>query len=185
MSRNDNQLESSAKVVDGNLILSLPDAINPVVWRMELSSVKASALEVRTQPNDAGYILLLKTPKGEVHDIAPYASKDDAVKALMRVSAALQSASGQINTPSLGSGVPIAQAPAPVFIKPDKSAMKWVVVFAGILVLIYMFAYLSGLSPAVVDAGSPQEAASATTSSGEDGSESGIAQSADDLLKGY
>ena len=40
---------SSAKIVDGILVLSLPDAIHPVVWQMELGQSKSSALEIREQ----------------------------------------------------------------------------------------------------------------------------------------
>ena len=41
------ETSASANVVDGKLILSLPEAENPVVWQMDLSSAKASALEVK------------------------------------------------------------------------------------------------------------------------------------------
>ena len=39
--------QSSARVVDGKLILSFPHALTPVVWQMDLSQTKASALEVQ------------------------------------------------------------------------------------------------------------------------------------------
>src|SRR5690606_21303301 len=54
---------ASASVVDGTLIISLPDAITPVVWRFALGQAKASALEVRPQ-DDGTFMLLLKTPRG-------------------------------------------------------------------------------------------------------------------------
>ena len=95
--KTNDEYESSAKVVDGNLILSLPDAINPVVWRMELGSVKASALEVKPLAAEGTFLLSLKTPKGEVHDIAPFQTRDQAVRALMRVSAGLQGAQGKLS----------------------------------------------------------------------------------------
>ena len=53
---------ASAKVVDGTLILSLPDAISPVVWRMELGHAKSSAIEVREQDNGT-FMLTLKTAR--------------------------------------------------------------------------------------------------------------------------
>lgn len=80
---------SSAKVVDGTLVLSLPDALSPIVWRMELGHVKASALEVRDADNDT-FVLTLKTPREDVHDIAPFATRAAAIKALMAVSHALE-----------------------------------------------------------------------------------------------
>ena len=91
---------SSAKVVDGNLIISLFDAINPVVWRMELGSVKASAMEVKPQSADGSFMLILKTPRGDVHEVAPFTRRDDAVAALMSISDALQEAQGQMVTSS-------------------------------------------------------------------------------------
>lgn len=81
----------SAKIVDGVLILTLPDAQSPVVWQMELGQTKSSALEVREE-QDRGFILILKTPRQDVQEIATYAARDAAVRALVTVSQALQNA---------------------------------------------------------------------------------------------
>lgn len=86
---------SSARVVDGTLIISLPQAITPIVWRMELGHVRASALEVRHQ-EDGTSMLTLKTPKGDIHDIAPFRTKGQAIQALMAVSRAMEQAHGQM-----------------------------------------------------------------------------------------
>lgn len=177
---NNDEYESSAKVVDGNLILSLPDAINPVVWRMELGSVKASALEVKTQA-DGTFTLSLKTPKGEVHDIAPFQSRELAVRALMRVSAALQGAQGKI------SPVVTPVAPTSVTSANDKqggSAMKWLLALGGVLVVIFLFAYLSSLAPTSVEGTGMSNDATSTGIGGNAGGESGVPQSADELLRG-
>lgn len=185
-----NEFESSASVVDGNLILSLPDAINPVVWRMELGSVKASALEVRAHASDGTFMLTLKTPKGDVHDIAPFSAKETAVAALMRVSVALQSAEGRI-APFAPAAVPqataSAAAPAPVFQKPDAGAVKWLIALAGVLAVIFLFALLSKSSPQLdgLAASSPIEDNATSTTTGSDNPESGVPQSADDMLKGF
>jgi hypothetical protein len=87
---------STAKVVDGTLILSLPDAVIPTVWRLDLGQVRASALEVRPDEENKTFLLALKTPKGDVHDIAPFDTKNKAVSALMAVSHAMENAHGQI-----------------------------------------------------------------------------------------
>ena len=55
---------SSAKVVDGALILSLPDAVSPVVWRMELDDVKAASLGIEPKDNNV-YVLTMKEGKGD------------------------------------------------------------------------------------------------------------------------
>jgi hypothetical protein len=85
----------SAKVIDGILVLSLPDAISPVVWQMELGQSKSSALEIRTS-EDGKFILTLKTPRQDVLDIAQYANRDQAIKALLVTSQALEKAQGQL-----------------------------------------------------------------------------------------
>ncbi len=88
---------ASARVIDGTLIISLPQAITPVVWRMELGHVRASALEVRKQEGNT-YMLILKTPKGDVSDIALFDNRGRAVQALMAVSRAMEQAQGQMRT---------------------------------------------------------------------------------------
>lgn len=86
---------STAKVVDGTLILSLPDAVSPVVWQMELGQSKSSALEIRETDNGQ-FVLTLKTPRQDVLDIATYANRDLAIKALLVTSAALEKSQGQL-----------------------------------------------------------------------------------------
>ena len=52
----------SANVVDNSLVLSLPNALNPVVWRMELAKAKMSAIEIR-EDKIGDFALILKNPK--------------------------------------------------------------------------------------------------------------------------
>ncbi len=89
------QYAPSAKVVDGMLILSLLDAIQPVVWQMELGQSKSSALEVRPK-DDGTFGLYLKTPRADVQEIAPYATKEKAIRALSAVTRAMERAQGHI-----------------------------------------------------------------------------------------
>ena len=79
---------SSARVSGNALILTLPDATAPVVWRFDLSHVRSSALEVREQ-NDK-FMLVIKTPRGDSHDVAAFAERGGAVRALMAASRALE-----------------------------------------------------------------------------------------------
>lgn len=180
-----NDYESSAKVVDGNLIISLPDAVNPIVWRMELGSVKASALEVRAHASDGTFLLLLKTPKGDIHEIAPFAAKDTAVTALMRVSSAMQGAEGRLAPATASIATTPLHAPQPVFHKPDTGAVKWLLALAGVLALIFLFAYLAKSSPSLEGAGVPMADTATSTATGAPNSESGLPQSADDMLRGF
>lgn len=86
---------STASVVDGTLILSLLDAVTPTVWQMELGHARASALELRKQ-DENNFILVLKTPRGDVHDIAPFDNRGRAVAALQAASRAMEQARGQL-----------------------------------------------------------------------------------------
>ena len=81
--------KSSAKVTSGMLVLSLPDAVTPVVWRMDLSVAKSSAIEVR-ETEDQKYELVLKTPKADAHKIATYEFKVKATQALMAITKAMR-----------------------------------------------------------------------------------------------
>lgn len=168
-----NTYESSAKVVEGNLILSLPDAVNPIVWRMELGNVKASALEVRAGTADGLFVLSLKTPKGESHDVAPFDSREKAVHALMCVSNAMQNAERGLSAPLPG------YAAMPDGGKKQKMGIwKWLLVLVGVLLIIFLFSYLGNVAPRTGDV-------SAVSGPGESEGESGIPQSADEMLKGF
>lgn len=176
--------ESSAKVVDGNLIISLPDALNPIVWRMELGSVKASALEVRPNSADGTFMLSLKTPKGEVHDIAPFTSKDIAVRALMRVSSALQSAGGRMTAPSIASASTAQDMPSkPVFSAgTGPASFKWIFALIGVIVVIFLFSQMSTMARQYALSGNSQPESAAKTGTS---SNSGVALSAEDELRGF
>lgn len=100
------KFNTSAKVIDGTLILTLPNAVRPVVWQMQLGQTKSSALEVREQ-NDGNWLLVLKTPRMDVMEIAPFATKEKAVKALMAVSRAMEKAQGQIASYSGNAAYPV------------------------------------------------------------------------------
>ena len=164
--------QSSAKVVDGNLIISLPDAINPIVWRMELGNIKASAMEVRA--NDNNHLLTLKTPKGEVHDIAPFETREAAVTALMRVSHALEKAEGHMVSGSSHS----TNAPAHSDQNPKRSnSKKWVWAIIIALVIVYLLYALTTSVPMTANT------ATSDTSSPSQG-ESGVPLSADEYLRG-
>ena len=81
----------SANVVDNSLVLSLPNAINPVVWRMELAKAKMSAIEIR-EDKLGDFTLILKTPKGDSNEIARFNDKSDALKGLGAISSAMSKA---------------------------------------------------------------------------------------------
>ncbi|MGE4313591.1 MAG: hypothetical protein AB7E85_04895 [Pseudobdellovibrionaceae bacterium] len=158
----------SAQVVDGTLILSLPDAISPVVWQMELGKTKASAIEVREE--GSAHKLVLKTPQADVYHIADYADRDRATDALLTVSSAMRMAQGQLRPEEAKTAlVPVTGKGK--FAHPDQSslwkrytpfgwlwqAIKWtislIVLGIGLFMLVtlarfYLFTYAgNGASP--------------------------------------
>lgn len=173
--------ESSAQVVDGNLILTLPDAINPVIWRMELGNVRTSAIEVRA--NDNLFLLTLKTPKGDVHDIAPFESRERAVHALMQVSKALGKAEGKIapvqNSASAENYAPVANAATAA--QKSGNGLKWLAAFGAIIILIFLFSYASNLSPKSEILGTATDTNNTPSAS----MESGVPIPADQALRGF
>ncbi len=87
---------SPVKIVDSKLILSLPDAKDPVVWQMSLEQAQASAFTVKEDKKAKLYNLVFKMQGEEEEIIAPFTQRQDAVDVLMHASEALQSAQGKI-----------------------------------------------------------------------------------------
>jgi hypothetical protein len=99
--------KSNAKVIDGTLIVTLPDATTPVIWRMPLEQVNASAIEIR-DAEDQSFKLVLKGAKGDTKEIAHYNNRAKAVRSLMAISRALEQASRYVQPMAQMS---ISQAP--------------------------------------------------------------------------
>lgn len=137
--------KSSAKVAGGTLVLSLPDAIQPVVWRMDLNTAKSSAIEVRGA--EAGqYDVVLKTPKADAHVIASYEEKLKATRALIAITKAMRKydAQGPIVVPN-EKGENRSNRNLPVVVNTTKKPMtplRWVfriIKYLFALLLIAMF----------------------------------------------
>ncbi len=135
-----NTLKPSAKVIDGTLILSLPDAKTPVVWKMDFGTTKSSAIEVREGKND-NHDLVLKTPKADAYTIASYDKMSLATRALMTVTNAMNNAQGHIN-PYKGNNLPV-----PLYTQPYKSRpsgniilrlLKWFFLTIAVIALLFV-----------------------------------------------
>jgi len=164
--------KSNAKVVDGKLILSFPNALNPVVWQMDLHDAKASALEVN-ENKDVGYDLVLKTLKGETVHVASFEDKQDSVDGLMAASKAMEGGGGSIVSRS-GPSCNIRERGKGVF----KGAL-WVV---GALVVIFVL--MNILSALTSSGGGRTSAGLASAPSAPVAQPSGVPVSADDFLRG-
>lgn len=118
---------SSARVVDGSLVLSLPDAATPAVMRLSLEEVKQAALEVIEQ--DGTYVLTLRTSAKESRDIAPFAQREVAVEALMAASRALERGSRQALPANDAGAAGEAQG---------GGSLKWVGAFCVLALLVWV-----------------------------------------------
>lgn len=185
--------DASAKVVDGKLVLSLPDAVSPVVWQMDLAKAKASALEVLHDEKSDEFMLGLKTPKGEKIDVARFDDRTKAVEGLMAASQALENAAGQIR-PS--SEIPATQAAndAPVNKKTktkakparskEETRKRWMIGILAMVMLFIMFTVWSSVLPRIIHTNGANAPVTPTaSSSGDPTQSSGVPVSADDFLR--
>lgn len=167
---------ATARVVDGKLILSYPDALNPVVWQMDLTQAKASAMEVRD--NKGTFMLTLKTAKGETTDIAPFTTKEEAVDALMVAARALENAHGQIRP--VANGTNVEQLPV------EKNGKgRWAGATLGIIMIVILIGIWGSLTPrpAANGGSAPVGSNPAMTMGGSAGDENGVPLSADEFLR--
>ena len=167
--------KNKAKIVDGKLILSLPNAIDPVVWQMDLNEAKASAFEVSTKKELSS--LVLKTPKSDTIIIATFQDRTLAINSLMAASKALENAHGKISAPiaNNNNGDTVTYAPK------SSSLLKKAITALGILAILFflytIFIMVTGIGiqgPTSLNA--PTNAPAAESS--------GVPMSADDFLKG-
>lgn len=168
---------ASARVVDGKLILSFPNAVTPVLWQMDLSEAKASALVVNPAANGEGASLALKTGRGESLSIAEFSGKEEALEGLMTISSALENAYGQIRV-----GQAANEFDKPVISYHDKrrGGWKFAAIIAGLIVagvLIVSWGSLMPRPPQNIN----QAAYAPPPASAKDSA--GVPVSADDYLK--
>lgn len=176
---------ASASVIDNTLILSLPDAITPVVWRLDLGQTKASALEVRER-EEGVFALLLKTPRGDVNDIANFATRGRAVAALMAVTRAMEQAQGQIrNFANDSDSYNPTHLPVPVRGRKSKNYNPkgshdkgWVGGLIALALIVVLGGLIMNMGPKPVSSLS-----AASPAAGTPAIESGVPVSADDFLK--
>ncbi|MCB1681146.1 MAG: hypothetical protein H6858_06850 [Rhodospirillales bacterium] len=185
MAKKQNQpLVSSASIVDGKLILSLPDAYTPVVWQMDLEQAKSSALQVKEDVKNNRFNLCLKTLKGEVEDIASYEDRASAIQALMATSNALENAHGKIRPQAIRAANHNNSQPAISNASPARFSSgeahhggKAGAVLAVVMILLLVMAWSFSI-PRSTDSILSRKATSSSASS----EETGVPVSADDFL---
>lgn len=172
-------LSSSARVVDGKLILSFPHALTPVVWQMDLAQAKASALEVRENATKNNYTLVLKSPRSDDHDIASFETRAQAVEALMAVARAFESAHGQIR-PLAATGNESYTTSAHPHQRPGRGAGKWIAAILGVLLFLILLNIWGSFLPRYPEGVSGRPIAPSSANAAP--SQSGVPLSADDFL---
>lgn len=171
---------SSASVVDDNLIISLPDAQTPVVWRMDLSKVKTSALEIKENKN-GHFVLTFKSEKGELEEIAPFDNRALAVKALMTISSAMQN-TGSASTRVAANSSSVNNSGANTAAQNSKGKWAGPLLGVGVLfLLVYILLTMSPSRPVSTDNAADQQSAFSATSADPNG-QTGVPQSADAFL---
>lgn len=174
------QSDAKASVVDGKLVLSLPDALAPIVWQMDLAQAKASALEVLHDENTDRHLLKLKTPKGEVIEIAVFASRSQAVHGLMAASEALSNAHGLIRpVPNAGEEGQTVKAP-----KSTKARnKKWLGAVLSLAILFVLFTIWSSMIPKQINSSGAYAPTASTAGPASPQTSSGVPVSADAFLQ--
>lgn len=170
---------ASAEVVKDHLVLSLPHALEPIVWRMALDKIGTAAFEVKQKAKTTHYILVLKPKSGAVEIIAPFETKEGAVEALISASTALQQ----------GESVPSQKNKRDPQSKIDKTetrnkskSQNWAIAVLGAIIVLGLFYYLTTLIPTEISPSSINNSASNIVNTPQD--TTGVPVSADDFLNG-
>ena len=175
------QLISSAEVVDNHLILSLPNASEPVVWRMALDKIGTASFEIKPVKGEDAYKLLLTPKKGTAETIAPFASKEEALAALMQASDAMQRPAQQSTQAEAVQNISMAHMGASgIAGAGNKASRKWLYLLLAFLAVVGLYALMLKQMPNKVD--NFGNALSSPSSGG--ANQIGVPQSADDFLNG-
>lgn len=189
--------KATANVIDGVLIVSMPNAETPAVWRFDLSQVSIGGVEIR---NDEGrFILGARNARGELQDIAAYPTRESATQALTEITAAMMNASSSRPAPASAAAMPQAHVAAAAMAQPRGFVSRWArrigtvaIIVVALFGAVMMFAmsdfFKAGgtLSPGqTANSNVPASAGQSGTNSSRLGEiEPGVPASADDLLGG-
>lgn len=174
---NKKKLKSSAEVVDKHLILSLPNATEPIIWRMALDKIGTASFEIKQTKDSNVYKLILKPQKGAAETIAPFDSKDEALQALLQASDALQKPETTYVESKKQPSKSLSHA------NDYKSNLKWIYLLISLFSLIAVYLYMRSLVPNKINGldNSPRSTMNSLTTNEP---EAGVPMSADDFLNG-
>lgn len=167
---------ATARVRDGRLVLTLPDAQMPSIWILDLNESPKVTLSV--EPEGQGVYALKKagSGKGAAEIIALYAKEARAMRALYAASKALAKATDT----RLRTGV----NGQPVVIRPASRVGRFFTFFLYLWFAFYLCVNLLHLvmAPVIPDFASAAQV-QGEASSAASAPQNGVPQSADDFLK--
>lgn len=150
------EYKPSAQISGGILVLSLPDAVIPAVWTLDLQKDGHGAITVQMDDKTGEAVLTYKGIKktAVAVEIARYKERGKAVRALVKATKALsQSNGGAFGAGGANADMATAPAPAPTtmgyaphgYVQAQPSALKqWVLTLLGIIFLVMLFVFVTG-----------------------------------------
>lgn len=191
---------TTADSVDGFLILSLPNAIEPKIWRIELDKIGTATFEIKQEKNSNIAKLTLNPKKGTAEIIASFETKKDALGALMAASRALNTTTSKpmmsaTTTPQKKSHKKVTlekQNDMPQALNytdtmnipssKNSDTQKWGIALLGAVFVIGLYIYLTSLIPERVTGFETTASPSMSATSPQEAT--GVPVSADDFLGG-
>lgn len=167
---------NTASVVNGKLILSFPNAENPVVWQMDLEKAASCALEIKEDKKTKLFSLVQKISDDQQNTIASFKEKAEAIAALMATSSALQNGdtkSVNVAPANAAASVQYVQAPQ------TKGEGKKAAILAFLLILLLVIIWAISVPLGQIKLSEKSHSANSTGTS----SPTGEAVSADEFLK--
>lgn len=166
---------SNVKIVDGKLILSLPEAQTPVVWQIDIEKAQSASFTVKENKKEKNFDLVFKGSDGSTDNIAPFDEKQSAVDILMETSNVLQNAHGQIKPAANNNAVHTSTGK-------QNDKLGAILAVALIIVLITIWSF-SAMGPGRIgEGGYNPSSSSASNTSSDPRQSSGVAVSADEFL---
>ncbi len=166
---------SPVKIVDSKLILSLPDAKEPVVWQMDLTQAQAAAFTVKEDKKAKTFNLVFKVHGEKQENIAPFDDKKSAIDILMKTSEILQNAQGKIqDNTSTATTNPI--------VNNDKNDKLGAVLAVILIILLFLSWIAFSSAPQKFANINDIEAGNYGTTTGNPREAAGVPVSADDFL---
>lgn len=135
---------TTASVINDTLILTLPDARTPTVWRMALDSASAASFQVLADSGGDGHTLVMSSPDTEKEVIAHFDSRESAVDALLAASGAMQRIEAQSAPATTNQGT-MSPHPTPqpatmnLAVKRGRGARTFLTAAGAVLIVILLY----------------------------------------------